>query len=164
MLFQLLYQVLELNCRIILISTSNSRFWLEILRPGFFNLLEMRDSGIVRAAFCDCLSEIGDDVIGRIPTEKRNLCVTYLLRQCRDDDHRVIASAFRGIGMIVTLPACQSDNAFLVCFLCLYYTMRSFASPIIEYSNQYKSIRTILDPCQTTLNVTLQRTVSFHEG
>jgi hypothetical protein len=50
----------------------------------------------------------------RLPTEKRNLCVTYLLRQCRDADHRVVASAFRGLGMIVTLPACQNDAAFLV--------------------------------------------------
>ena len=42
------------------------RFWLEILRPSFLNLLESRDSSIVRAAFCDCLSEIGDDVLSRL--------------------------------------------------------------------------------------------------
>ena len=106
------------------------RFWLEILRPGFLSLLESRDSAIVRAAFCDCLSEIGDDVIARIPTEKRNLCVTYLLRQCRDDDHRVVASAFRGIGVIVTLPACQSDSAFLVRIL-LSGLMITFAPQMV---------------------------------
>lgn len=102
---------------------------------GFIEPLESRDSNIVRAAFCDCLAEIGDvvhqifwaslieilinflQVLTKLPNEKRNLVISYLLRQCKDPDHRVVASAFRGIGMVVILKACQSDSLFLVKFI-----------------------------------------------
>lgn len=88
-------------------------FWLAILRPGLLDAIEARNSPVLRAALCDCLAEIAGVIFSRLPTDRRLLAVTFMLRQCRDADHRVVTSACRGIGMMVALPSLQIDSAFL---------------------------------------------------
>ena len=74
------------------------QFWSSFfLRPIIFEYIERRGEAILRAALCDCLSEVGELIFGQLPTDKRLLCVTYLLRQCQvgegANDNRVVTTS-----------------------------------------------------------------------
>jgi hypothetical protein len=88
-------------------------FWLSVLKASLVDAIEGRCCAILKAALCDCIAEVGGKVFCSLPTDRRMLAVTFMLRQCRDSDHRTVTSASRGIGMMVFLPTLQNDNAFL---------------------------------------------------
>lgn len=72
-------------------------FWSSFfIRPVIFDYIERRSEAILRAALCDCLSEVGELVFSLLPTDRRMLCVTYLLRKCYMDegtDSRVVTTS-----------------------------------------------------------------------
>ena len=72
-------------------------FWSSFfIRPIIFDYIERRGEAILRAALCDCLSEVGELVFSLLPTDRRMLCVTYLLRKCymeEGTDSRVVTTS-----------------------------------------------------------------------
>ena len=57
-------------------------FWSSFfIRSIVFDYIERRGEAILQAALCDCLSEVGELVFSLLPTDRRMLCVTYLLRK-----------------------------------------------------------------------------------
>ncbi len=87
-------------------------FWLGVLKPSLIDSVESRDCPVLKAALCNCIAEIGTSFAG-LPTDRRMLAVTLLLRLCRDQDHRSVTAATRGLGMFVSLPTLQNDVSFL---------------------------------------------------
>ena len=88
-------------------------FWLHILKPNLINSVEARECPVLKAALCNCTAEVGGSVFCKLPTDRRLLAVTMMLRLCRDADHRTVTAATRGLGMLVSLPTLQNDIAFL---------------------------------------------------
>ena len=65
------------------VSEKMVHFWSSFfIRPVMFDYIERRGEDILQAALCDCLSEVGELVFSRLPSDRRMLCVTYLLRKC----------------------------------------------------------------------------------
>lgn len=87
-------------------------FWLGVLKPTLIDSIEARDCPVLKAALCNCVAEIGN-TLALLPTDRRMLAVTLLLRLCRDKDHRTVTASTRGLGMLVSLPTMQNDVAFL---------------------------------------------------
>lgn len=88
-------------------------FWLGILKSSLIDSIEARECPILKAALCNCIAEVGGKVFCSLPTDRRLLAITFMLRLCKDSDHRTVTSATRGIGMMVFLPTLQNDIAFL---------------------------------------------------
>lgn len=87
-------------------------FWLAVLKPTLINSVEARECPVLKAALCNCVAEIGG-TFSALPTDRRMLAVTLLLRLCRDPDHRTVTAATRGIGMLVANESLQNDVTFL---------------------------------------------------
>lgn len=87
-------------------------FWLGVLKPTLINSVEARECPVLKAALCNCVAEIGA-TFSALPTDRRMLAVTLLLRLCRDPDHRTVTAATRGIGMLVANESLQNDVTFL---------------------------------------------------
>lgn len=72
-------------------------FWSSFfIRPLIFDYIERRGEAILQAALCDCLSEVGELVFSLLPTDRRMLCVTYLLRKSyleEGTDNRVVTTS-----------------------------------------------------------------------
>ena len=72
-------------------------FWSSFfIRSTIFDYIERRTEAILQAALCDCLSEVGEVVFSLLPTDRRMLCVTYLLRKSymeEDSDSRVVVTS-----------------------------------------------------------------------
>ena len=72
-------------------------FWSSFfIRSTIFDYIERRTEAILQAALCDCLSEVGEVVFSLLPTDRRMLCVTYLLRKSymeEDTDSRVVVTS-----------------------------------------------------------------------
>ena len=72
-------------------------FWSSFfIRSTIFDYIERRTEAILQAALCDCLSEVGEVVFNLLPTDRRMLCVTYLLRKSymeEDTDSRVVVTS-----------------------------------------------------------------------
>ena len=75
--------------------------------------VEARDCPVLKAALCNCVAEISGSVFCNLPTDRRMLAVTFMLRLCRDTDHRTVTASIRGLGMLVSLPTLQNDMGFL---------------------------------------------------
>ena len=43
------------------------KFWKEVIKPSIFDHVERREQAILRAALCDCLTEIGEAVFSILP-------------------------------------------------------------------------------------------------
>jgi len=94
------------------------KFWKEVVKPSVFEHVERREQAILRAALCDCLTEIGEAVFSMLPQDRRLLCQTYLLTKCRileptPEDRIVTTSQIRAIGRMMLWPSCYSDSAFV---------------------------------------------------
>ena len=50
------------------------KFWKEVVKPSVFEHVERREQAILRAALCDCLTEIGEAVFSMLPQDRRLLC------------------------------------------------------------------------------------------
>ena len=91
------------------------RLWNGLLKPKYMQLIEQREEHCLRAALCDTLSDIGEEVHQRLPSEKRHLIVTYLLTHCYDPVVSVRTSSFRGIGMILGFQSSQDIQFITDC-------------------------------------------------
>jgi len=94
------------------------KFWKEVVKPSVFDYVERREQAILRAALCDCLTEIGEAVFSILPQDRRVLCQTYLLTKCRildpNPENRIVTtSQIRAIGRMMLWPSCYSDSAFV---------------------------------------------------
>ena len=88
-------------------------FWLSVLKPSLLDSVEERHCPVLKAALCNCIAEVGGSIFCHLPTDRRMLALTFMLRLCRDSDHRTVTAATRGLGMLVSLPSLQNDTAFL---------------------------------------------------
>ena len=88
-------------------------FWLSVLKPSLLDSVEERNCPVLKAALCNCIAEVGGGIFCHLPTDRRVLALTFMLRLCRDKDHRTVTASTRGLGMLVSLPSLQNDTAFL---------------------------------------------------
>ena len=99
-------------------------FWSSFfIRSTIFDYIERRTEAILQAALCDCLSEVGEVVFSLLPTDRRMLCVTYLLRKSymeEDTDSRVV----------VTSQGKTHGILFSVNWVGMYWTFNVVLSPI----------------------------------
>ncbi|XP_040583257.1 HEAT repeat-containing protein 6 [Lepeophtheirus salmonis] len=93
-------------------------FWEQFLSKENFQIIEKRDCSIFKAAFCDCLRDMGQSVFHALPNDRRFLSITYLLSYSqptnKDNQQSVVSSALRGIGTLITYQGPDTDPSFLV--------------------------------------------------
>ena len=70
-------------------------FWLGVLKPKLIDSVEARDCPVLKAALCNAVAEISGSVFCNLPNDRRMLAVTFMLRLCRDNDHRTVTAAVR---------------------------------------------------------------------
>ena len=111
----------ERRCDDKLLLEKVVKFWRDFLRPGLLDLVERKAKPILKAAVCDCLSEIGEVAFSYLPSNRRILCVTYLLQKCAIIDIDTVpvncvvtTSQIRAIGRLVTWATCKSDLTIIV--------------------------------------------------
>ena len=63
-------------------------FWLSVLKPSLLDSVEERRCPVLKAALCNCIAEVGGGIFCHLPTDRRMLALTFMLRLCRDGDHR----------------------------------------------------------------------------
>ena len=51
------------------------KFWKEVIKPSVFDHVERREQAILRAALCDCLTEIGEAVFSILPQVPKGLSI-----------------------------------------------------------------------------------------
>lgn len=83
-------------------------FWQALLNGPLINLAQNEHYAPVRAAACDCLSNIGCRLFRELPNHKQILCVTLLLTCSKDEDRNVRVSLY---------------------FICFYYLLDHNFSP-----------------------------------
>ena len=87
----------ETSAQQTLVLEKMIHFWSSFfIRPIIFDYIERRGEAILQAALCDCLSEVGELVFSLLPTDRRMLCVTYLLRKSyleEGTDNRVVTTS-----------------------------------------------------------------------
>lgn len=67
-------------------------FWQALLNGPLIKLTQNESYATVRAAGCDCLSNIGGRLFQELPNHKQILCVTLLLTCSKDEDSNVRVS------------------------------------------------------------------------
>ena len=70
-------------------------FWLGILRPALIDSVEARGCAVLKAALCNAVAEVNGSIFCNFPADRRMLAITFMLRLCRDGDHRTITAAVR---------------------------------------------------------------------
>ena len=129
-------------------------FWLNFLKPSLLDSIEARDCPVLKAALCNCIAEVGGKIFCALPTDRRMLAVTLMLRLCRDPDHRTVTSAVRGIGMMVSLPTLQNDMAFLT----------DSAEIILELLSQKQPHHTVVTSCTWALANLSDSIAKYHQN
>ena len=75
------------------------KFWKEVVKPSVFEHVERREQAILRAALCDCLTEIGEAVFSMLPQDRRLLC-QVIIPAFLELNITYIASCFYHIGLV----------------------------------------------------------------
>jgi len=102
-------------------------FWVDFLKQENFELLGRLTNPNIRSAFADCLAEIGADIFTDLPENKRIVCITYILGQCKNvldvdetnidiilQDRAALSASLRALGIFIMFPCYLTDTTFHV--------------------------------------------------
>ncbi|XP_058793535.1 HEAT repeat-containing protein 6 [Phymastichus coffea] len=93
-------------------SEDISKFWNIAFDPVIS--LVQHPQFLLRDVACDCLGNIGDEMIARLPRNKSILIITILFGATKDEECAVRAAALRALGLLVNLPTLEEDTGFLM--------------------------------------------------
>ncbi|XP_067648655.1 HEAT repeat-containing protein 6-like [Haliotis asinina] len=88
-------------------------FWECLLSGPLPTMLQMERNNQVRANACDCISNIGPDVLSHLPMDRRVLCITLILGLTCEEDKLVKSAAVRALGVYVLFPCLREDVSFI---------------------------------------------------
>ncbi|XP_046429174.1 HEAT repeat-containing protein 6 [Neodiprion fabricii] len=92
--------------------TDGQTFWNIVFNP--VTKLAQNSQTTLREAACDCLGNIGSDMLSLLSRERSIMIITTLFGAVRDEESAVRAAALRALGMLVELPSLEDDVGFLM--------------------------------------------------
>ncbi|XP_048252221.1 HEAT repeat-containing protein 6-like [Haliotis rufescens] len=88
-------------------------FWECLLSGPLPTMLQLERNNQVRANACDCISNIGPEVLSHLPVDRRVLCITLILGLTCEEDKLVKSAAVRALGVYVLFPCLREDVSFI---------------------------------------------------